>query len=101
MVNGTSSAQLIPARHNGDQLPATPANRRALVLVHGTFSRTASPVDGFGADFIGWARQHYRVVLGFDHWTLSKSPEENAAQLADELRAFDADLLKGGNLDII
>ena len=62
------------------------------MLIHGTFSKTASPVDGFGPDFLHWARQHYRVVLGLDHWTLSKSPEENAKLLADELRAFNPEL---------
>jgi CHAT domain-containing protein len=102
MANGTTSAQLVGAQRNGGGgTHETGPARRALLLVHGTFSKTASPVDGFGGDFMTWAKQHYRDVLGFDHWTLSKSPEENASQLADELRRFDADLLHNGSLDII
>jgi hypothetical protein len=101
LINGATAADLVAARRNGSGPQPGAAGNRALVLVHGTFSKTASPVAGFGADFIAWARQRYRVVLGFDHWTLSKSPEENAGQLADELRAFDADLLGSASLDVI
>ena len=45
--------------------------------------------------------EKYRVVLGLDHWTLSKTPEDNARLLVDELRAFNADYLKRGSLDVI
>jgi hypothetical protein len=101
-ATGPTSAGLVPARHNGHGAARTAAaGGRALLLVHGTFSKTASPVDGLGPDFMTWARQHYSVVLGFDHWTLSESPDDNAKVLAEEIRAFDADLLRGGNLDII
>ena len=77
------------------------ARDRALLLVHGTFSKTASPVEGFGPEFMAWARQQYGVVLGLDHWTLSKTPDENAQLLVDELRAFNPALLKRGALDVI
>jgi pimeloyl-ACP methyl ester carboxylesterase len=100
VVNGGTSSTLVPASR---ALANGPSGRtdRALVLVHGTFSRTSSPVEGFGPSFIEWARQHYRVVLGFDHWTLSKSPDENAELLANELRAFDAGLMHGGRIDLV
>ena len=81
LINGATSKQLVSALSRAApacatrRLPKTPAR---CVLVHGTFSKTASPVDGFGPEFIAWARQHYRVVLGLDHWTLSKTPEDNA-----------------------
>ena len=102
IASGGTSAQLVAARHNGNGASQSASSAsRALLLVHGTFSKTASPVDGFGPDFMAWARQHYGVVLGFDHWTLSRTPEDNAKLLADELRAFDADLLQGGSLDVI
>jgi hypothetical protein len=102
IVNGTTSQQLVPASRNvaGAVKSTAPANR-ALVLIHGTFSKTASPVDGFGPTFMQWARERYRVVLGLDHWTLSKTPQDNARLLADELRAFDPELMKNGRLDII
>jgi hypothetical protein len=101
-ATGPTSAGLVPARNNGHGAAHTAAaGGRALLFVHGTFSKTASPVDGLGPDFMTWARQHYSVVLGFDHWTLSESPDDNAKVLAEEIRAFDADLLRAGNLDII
>jgi len=103
LINGTTSRQLVSAFRDGSGVsPSSSADDpRALVLVHGTFSKTASPVDGFGPEFIAWARQKYRVVLGLDHWTLSKTPEDNARLLVDELRAFNADYLKRGSLDVI
>jgi CHAT domain-containing protein len=97
-VHGVGAKQLEPARREHLQ---TGKRNRALVLVHGTFSNTASPVDGFGPDFLQWANRHYRAVLGLDHWTLSKTPEENAELLVKELRALDPDLLQRGALDVI
>lgn len=105
-LDGTTSSTLVRARRNRDRGVTVPTSRdrekpRALILVHGTFSRTASPVDGLGPDFIAWAREHYDAVLGFDHWTLSKTPDENAKLLLDELRAFDSELLQSERLDLI
>jgi hypothetical protein len=74
---------------------------RVLLLVHGTFSRTASPVEGFGPEFLRWAREQYRAVLGFDHWTLSKTPLENAEMLVEQLRILDPRLLEGRRLDLV
>jgi CHAT domain-containing protein len=71
---------------------------RVLVLIHGTFSKTAAPVDGLGEDFLHWARETYRGVIGFDHWTLSKTPEDNARLLWELL---DPQLHTGQRLDII
>src|SRR5262245_13358973 len=102
VLKGSTSKELVPAARSGVTAAKVPAQQaRALVLVHGTFSKTASPVDGFGPEFMSWARQRYPLVLGLDHWTLSKSPEENAQLLVDELRAFDPDCLKRGSLDVI
>ncbi|HVQ14601.1 MAG TPA: CHAT domain-containing protein, partial [Vicinamibacterales bacterium] len=100
VVNGAGAANLVQANRSAAGSSPNHSNR-ALVLVHGTFSKTASPVEGFGPAFIEWARQNYRVVLGFDHWTLSKSPDENAEQLANELRAFDPGLMTGGRIDLV
>lgn len=74
---------------------------RLLLLVHGTFSKTESPVVGFGPAFLKWAREKYQVVLGFDHWTLSKDPEANARLLLEQIRSLDANLLTGRRLDVI
>jgi hypothetical protein len=56
-----------------------------LLLIHGTFSSTEAPVSGLGRSFFEWAHSHYRRVLGFDHWALSKSPLDNANDLAQQL----------------
>ena len=69
------------------------------VLIAGLVAMVLAIV--IGPSFIEWARQNYRVVLGFDHWTLSKSPDENAELLANQLRAFDADLMTGGRVDLV
>lgn len=71
---------------------------RVLLIIHGTFSKTEAPVKGLGAEFFDWAYKKYQGVIGFDHWTLSKSPEDNARMLWDRL---DPRLRSGGRLDII
>jgi len=82
-------------------LPERDPDERALLIVHGTFSRTAAPVAGFGPEFFGWARKHYRTVIGFDHWTLSKTPDENARMLLEQLRTRAPQLARPGRLDVI
>lgn len=72
---------------------------KVLLIIHGTFSETASPVNALRGDFLAWAKKYYRGIIGFDHWTLSKSPEENAKLLWDLL---DPRLKRSKNrLDII
>lgn len=97
LIDGTKLAPLTPAN-----LPAATKERdRVLLLVHGTFSKTASPVEGFGAAFIAWAQERYRAVIGLDHWTLSKDPLENAELLASELKRVAPELLEEKRLDVI
>jgi hypothetical protein len=71
---------------------------RVLLLIHGTCSSTKFPIDSLGNEFIRWACRKYAAVIGFDHWTLSKSPEENAMDLWELL---DDRLLKENRLDIV
>jgi hypothetical protein len=71
---------------------------RVLLFIHGTFSQTSVPVADFSPAFLAWAHRTYRAVLGFDHWTLSLTPEENAAFLWGLL---DPGLRTGHRLDII
>lgn len=66
--------QQVDRRRAGDQ-------ERVLLIIHGTLSKTESPVIGLGQKFFEWAYLHYDRVIGYDHWTLSKSPEENAGDL--------------------
>jgi CHAT domain-containing protein len=71
---------------------------RVLFIIHGTFSKTESPVQGLGKEFLEWACGKYRRVIGWDHWTLSKTPEDNARELRQRL---DPALLSNHRLDII
>lgn len=67
-----------------DWLRAAPQpgqTNRVLLFVHGTFSQTSVPVADWAAEFLAWAQRTYRGVLGFDHWTLSETPEDNARLL--------------------
>ncbi|HXF03990.1 MAG TPA: hypothetical protein VNM72_01065 [Blastocatellia bacterium] len=54
------------------RLPS-PAKDRLLLLVHGTFCKTESVVRALGQNFFRWAYTTYRAVVGFGHWTLSKT----------------------------
>lgn len=56
-----------------------------LIFVHGTFSSTAGSFSDLWTSYpltIAKLIEHYRgQVYGFDHYTLSKSPEQNALDL--------------------
>ena len=77
---------------------AAAKKQRVVLIIHGTFSKTAAPVDGLGEAFFATIRRSHAAVLGWDHWTLSKSPEENAREL---LRALPPSLRTGNRLDVI
>lgn len=69
------------------------ANKRVLLLVHGIISSTKGAFDGVTdtpeaagpTSFYARLARHYDFVVGYDHWTLSKSTAENAAQLLEAL----------------
>jgi hypothetical protein len=70
-----------------EPLARFPEKGRILLLIHGTFSESASFFDGFqqnpqGPAFLDWARGHYSQVITFDHPTLAVSPILNARELA-------------------
>jgi CHAT domain-containing protein len=54
---------------------------RALLLLHDTCGRSRDLVGPLTSQFLSEARRHYGAILGFDHWTLSKSPRDNATDL--------------------
>ena len=93
---------------------------RVILIIHGTFSQAKSPVEGFNLDADGkpshffrdltaaWAKQHKddplsptMRVIAYDHWTLSKSPLDNAADLARALYDLDPKLLSKDRLDLM
>lgn len=65
------------------------ANQRVLLLTHGIFSSLAGAFDGI-ADPANPVLQHLRTIygrniIGWDHWTVSKTPLQNAAELLAKL----------------
>jgi hypothetical protein len=52
---------------------------RALLMVHGTFSRAHAAFGGLPADYVKAVHQKYDGrVFAFDHFTLSEDPRQNA-----------------------
>lgn len=70
--------------------------RRILLLVHGTFSSTlgsfgALSTHAEGQAMLQGALEHYDLVVGHDHHTLSDTPENNAEAILDSLLPLIAD----------
>ncbi|WFU22067.1 CHAT domain-containing protein [Bradyrhizobium sp. CB1717] len=92
VMAGLDPAAWTPARSARPRLPQD-RPLKILLMVHGTFSSTAS---GFaqlagsdsGKTFLSKASAHYDAVLGFDHKTLTVTPRENAAALVAALQAL-------------
>lgn len=82
------------------ELPERPAN--VLLLLHGTFASTRASfgqlVLGAAEEIEAWTN-HYDLVVGFDHRTLSESPEANAAGVVAMLRTRSWPF--GAELDIV
>lgn len=58
-----------------------------LLLVHGTMSNTANTFADLltntgSSSLLTQLHSHYNLILGFDHRTITASPEENAIELA-------------------
>ncbi|TFV49218.1 DUF7379 domain-containing protein [Bradyrhizobium niftali] len=93
VMAGLDPAAWTPARSARPRLPQD-RPLKILLMVHGTFSSTASGFaqlagsDG-GKTFLSKASAHYDAVLGFDHKTLTVAPRENAAALVAALQALD------------
>ena len=64
-----------------------PPPARNLLLLHGTFSSTAAAFADLGRGSLleALAPQYAGRVVGFDHFTVSRTPEENARMLAAAL----------------
>jgi hypothetical protein len=65
------------------------SGKRVLLLTHGIFSSLAGAFDGI-ADPAGPVLQHLRGIygrniIGWDHWTVAKTPLENATELLAKL----------------
>lgn len=86
--------RLLKLEH-GWQQAATPAElaatrgRRVLLLVHGIFSSCEGAFAELGTDgTLAQLLQRYQgQVFGYDHWTIAKTPQQNALDLLSLLPA--------------
>ncbi len=73
------------------------ASGRALLMVHGTFSRAHTAFGGLPAEFVQGLHQQYEGrVFAFDHFTISDDPKENVEWLLGKLPseiALDLDIM--------
>ena len=70
------------------------AQGRALLLVHGTFSRTYAAFGGLSRDTVAeLCRRYQNRVFAFDHYTMSEDPRQN-------LNYFLAQMPEGISLEI-
>jgi hypothetical protein len=81
--------QVDPGKLSGLPLsPGRPSSAdRSLLLIHGTFSNTAAAYEQLAkSDFFARVKGLYDDrIFGFDHFTLSRTPEENARDLLNAL----------------
>ena len=72
-----------------DTTPVAGPNGRALLFLHGTFSATASAFGSLAKSnaFERLAAAYGDAIYGFDHYSVSVSPEENAKALLQVLAA--------------
>ena len=83
---GAAGAQLLSYDLNTwahTRIAAAPASGSILLLIHGTFSSTTKLVDELKLHpkFVAMCHR-YDHVLGFEHFTVSRAPVVNAAELA-------------------
>jgi hypothetical protein len=97
---GLQSGHVIPVK-DLSRIAVYP--KRNLLLIHGTFSSTAGCYTGLasarGTDgrtlFESLSENYEDRIFGFDHFTVSASPEENALKLLDALPE------RGATFDVI
>ena len=71
-----------------DTEPTFDSAQRGLLLVHGTFSHTASGFRGLAQNgaLDVLASVYGDRIFGFNHFTISKSPLDNARELLTRIR---------------
>lgn len=103
-IEAANKPEALLSLRTGTPQPATAADlaasrgRKVLLLVHGVFSSTGGAFGDLAADTTMQqllARYDGRVYA-YDHWTIAKTPQQNALDLLSRLPA-DA----GWNIDIV
>lgn len=99
--NGTVSENPLPSPDQRDEwkwIDSRDGRRRVLLIIHGTISEIGTPLHHLGESFLRRAEATYAGVIGFNHFTLSRTPEQNAQRLVELLPR---ELRVGKRLDVI
>jgi len=90
-IEAHSKPEQLLALNRGHGQPVMPEDlaaargRKVLLLVHGVFSSTEG---GFGdLDLQPLLQRYEGRVFGYDHWTIAKTPQQNALNLLQRLPA--------------
>jgi hypothetical protein len=74
--------------------------KKALLFIHGTGSSLEGGYGDVPVEILEALKDIYPVVLGYDHFTLSKTPEDNAKEMLQTLKA--SGIMDGGlKFDVI
>ena len=68
--------------------------KKILLFIHGTGSSLAGGYEGVPVKILEALKEKYPVILGYDHFTLSKTPADNAENMLKTLK--ESGLLDGG-----
>ncbi len=75
-------------------------NKKALLFIHGTASSLAGGYADVNTKILQALRKEYPVILGYDHFTLSRTPEDNAKDMRKKLEKSGL-LERGVKFDVI
>ena len=59
--------------------------KRVLLFIHGTASSLAGGYADVNTKILQALKKEYPIILGYDHFTLSKTPEDNAKEMRAKL----------------
>ncbi len=74
--------------------------KRVLLFIHGTASSLAGGYADVNKTILQALRKEYPIILGYDHFTLSKTPEDNAKEMRASLEESGL-LAKGVKIDVV
>ena len=75
-------------------------NKKALLFIHGTASSLAGGYADVNTKILQALKKEYPVILGYDHFTLSRTPEDNAKDMRKKLEKSGL-LDRGVKFDVI
>ncbi|MDR4507748.1 MAG: caspase family protein [Candidatus Brocadiaceae bacterium] len=74
-----------PISHWEDMKKEIGNGRKGLLFIHGTASSLSGNYKDVQKEILTELKSNYSLILGYDHYTLSKTPKENAIELKNIL----------------